>query len=84
MNKERPARPWDIFNKNLKIIQKDIVEHRMALCNSCPELIQSTSTCKQCGCFMKLKTQLSNASCPLNKWQAVSVPIYEDIEGDAK
>ena len=33
---------------------------------------------------MKLKTQLSNASCPLNKWQAVSVPIYEDIEGDAK
>ena len=27
-----------------------------------------TQQCKKCGCFMKIKTKLKNATCPLQKW----------------
>lgn len=41
---------------------------RYDICKSCDELIELTSTCKKCGCFMAVKTYVPNASCPINKW----------------
>jgi len=41
---------------------------RMETCEGCDRFDKETSRCKECGCFMKTKTQLASATCPLNKW----------------
>lgn len=66
----KPARPWDLFNKNIGRVESLISEKRLKICFECPKFIKSTTTCKECGCIMKLKTKLPNASCPLHKWEA--------------
>jgi hypothetical protein len=46
----------------------DEVKRRFDICQGCPEIIELTSTCKKCGCFMYVKTKLKDATCPLGKW----------------
>ena len=41
---------------------------RMTICRSCDRLRKDLPLCKECGCFMPLKTSLKNAVCPLGKW----------------
>lgn len=74
----RPARPWDLFNKNLGRVESTIAKERYNICLSCPELIKLTSQCKQCGCIMNQKVKLPNASCPLGKWDAVHISYKEE------
>jgi hypothetical protein len=62
------TRPWDILNPNAPKASEEEAEHRLSICSQCPELIKATSQCKQCGCFMKMKVKLKEASCPLLKW----------------
>jgi hypothetical protein len=45
-------------------------ELRMEICNSCDDL-NSFNFCTHCGCFMPLKTELANSSCPVGKWDQV-------------
>jgi len=45
---------------------------RLDICASCDRLFKPTYTCKECGCFMKIKTSLKSAECPLGKWGKVS------------
>jgi len=71
---ERTAKPWDLMNPDLRV-DDSIAEERFAICKECPELIPVTHQCKKCGCLMKQKTKLSNASCPLGKWNRVEVEI---------
>ena len=44
---------------------------RLELCRFCDKFDSKTERCKECGCFMKTKTQLAAASCPLGKWNAI-------------
>jgi hypothetical protein len=44
---------------------------RLELCRFCDKFDSKNERCKECGCFMKTKTQLAAASCPLGKWEAV-------------
>ena len=69
-DKERPVRPWDLFKADNRVSAEVYIE-RYDICKACPELIQTTKTCKKCGCFMAQKTKLPAASCPLGKWDAV-------------
>ncbi len=62
------TRPWDILNPNVEHVTQEEAKERFKVCSSCPELIRATSQCKQCGCFMKVKVKLKEATCPLNKW----------------
>ena len=64
----REVRPWDFLNPNTEYATDEVQEQRYAVCKTCPELINLTKTCKQCGCFMPAKTKLLHAYCPLNKW----------------
>lgn len=75
---QRPARPWDLFNKNLGRVGDQIAEERMDICRSCDKYIALTHQCTECGCIMNLKTKLPNASCPLNKWGTVRVSYKEE------
>jgi hypothetical protein len=60
--------PLDLLNPRTKKIQESDAKKRMEICRACPELIQITSQCKQCGCFMELKTTFEAAKCPIGKW----------------
>ena len=80
VDKDRESRPWDLFNKKIGRVEKDVALERLSICLGCPELIRLTKQCKICKCFMDAKTKLPNASCPLNKWEAVEI-IGETNEG---
>lgn len=75
----RPARPWDMFNKNLGRVETEIAEKRLSICKACDKYIKLTHQCIECGCIMNAKTKLPNASCPLNKWGTVSVSFTEEL-----
>ena len=68
------TRPWHMLNTNAKISDSDTIKARLDICQACPELIKLTTQCKQCGCIMKMKTQLIEAECPLGKWGKEEVP----------
>jgi len=60
--------PLDMLNPNTKRVSEEDAKIRFDICKACPELLKLTSQCKKCGCFMKAKTQLENATCPIGKW----------------
>ena len=72
---DRPARPWDLFNKQLGRVETEVAEQRMAICRECPML--QLGVCQECHCVMALKTKLPNAECPQHKWGRVRV--LEDV-----
>jgi len=43
---------------------------RLEVCKSCDMFDEENSKCKECGCFMKYKTLLPWAKCPLDKWKS--------------
>lgn len=55
----------------LRIASDDEIEKRIAICESCEFYIKSTTNCKKCGCFMKMKTKFKDMSCPIMKWPAL-------------
>jgi len=61
------SRPWDLIDKQ-NYASEFIQKTRYDICLKCPELINITKQCKQCGCFMNLKTKLQDATCPIDKW----------------
>lgn len=75
---DRPARPWDLFNKNLGRVTTDVADERFAICQQCPEYVPLTHQCKECGCVMNAKVKLPNASCPLGKWDAIRISYKEE------
>jgi hypothetical protein len=62
------VRPWDLINPNQPKSSDELINSRLEICRSCNWFRHSTEQCKKCGCFMKLKTRLVNANCPLGKW----------------
>jgi hypothetical protein len=67
-NKLGDTRPWDVINKNTQYVSGDLSSTRYAICESCPRFFKITHQCKECGCFMKIKTKIESAECPLGKW----------------
>jgi hypothetical protein len=50
------------------LVSAEVGFKRLSTCESCDRYDLQTNRCKECGCFMKAKTQLASATCPLNKW----------------
>lgn len=40
----------------------------MNICERCDHYNQITTQCEECGCFMKVKTLIQSAECPIGKW----------------
>ena len=53
--------------KEYAFADPDIVASRINLCKNC-EFLKKHTRCEKCGCFMKIKTRLSPAKCPIVKW----------------
>jgi hypothetical protein len=64
---DRDVKPWDLFNGSARS-PEEISMSRLEICKACEWFRPKTQTCKKCGCFMKLKTTLENAVCPIEKW----------------
>jgi hypothetical protein len=60
--------PLDLLNPNSEKASEELAKSRFDVCLSCTELTPHTHQCKQCGCFMALKTKLVVSKCPLKKW----------------
>ena len=52
---------------NNGVIVPNLKKARYEICKKCEEL-NSLKMCKQCNCFMPLKTLIPSSSCPLQKW----------------
>ena len=62
--------------KAILLYDQEIIDKRWSECKKCEFLFKPTGSCKKCGCFMKVKTKVAHASCPVGKWGA------ESIKGD--
>jgi uncharacterized paraquat-inducible protein A len=59
---------WDLLNPNAPRSAAELKESRLAICRKCEFFKPRTERCSKCGCFMKLKTELEYARCPIGKW----------------
>jgi hypothetical protein len=66
--KNKDVKPWDLLNPNTEYTGDSVAKDRFDICKACPELIKLTSQCKKCGCFMRIKTTMAHATCPIGKW----------------
>jgi hypothetical protein len=62
------ARPWDILNNEIPRVSLEEYRRRISTCLECDKYIKYLHVCSECGCMMKIKARLGNASCPLEKW----------------
>lgn len=58
----------DLFDVRQPRTPENEVKERLAICNECPWLNKRMMKCRQCGCYMKLKSTLQLAKCPIGKW----------------
>ncbi len=65
---QKPSRPWDLLNPRTEYVSKEEAASRLDICKACPRLIPGLLQCKECGCFMKAKTTIKHATCPIGKW----------------
>jgi hypothetical protein len=49
---------------------KEVAFARLDICADCDRLFKPTFTCKECGCFMKVKARIASQHCPIHKWEA--------------
>lgn len=54
---------------NRFFVTDEVYQDRISICKSCVYYFKPTGTCKDCGCFMKLKARLAPMSCGQKKWQ---------------
>ena len=66
-NDQDEVRPWDLINGSPRS-QEELAAYRLEICRGCEHFSKLSLRCKKCGCFMKLKTQLEKAYCPIGKW----------------
>jgi hypothetical protein len=64
---QRDVKPWDLFNGSARS-PEELSEYRLEICRSCEFYKPKFNKCSKCGCFMKLKTSLLEAKCPIKKW----------------
>jgi hypothetical protein len=65
---DRDVRFTDLFDPSQPRSDKELIESRLEICNSCEWFKKSLQKCRKCGCFMSLKTTLKQATCPIGKW----------------
>ena len=66
--KKKDVKVWDLLNPKTEYVADDIKEKRYSICQTCTRFIKISGQCKECGCFMAMKTGILHASCPLGKW----------------
>jgi hypothetical protein len=70
----------EYLKDRVKPLSEEESKVRHDICKACDHYISMTTQCTKCGCFMKLKTALPFAECPIGKWGKVfrEYPGYQD------
>ena len=64
----KPVMPWDLLNPNQPRSPKELQIERLAICGECELFNEFSKTCSICKCYMRMKTKLEKAYCPIHKW----------------
>ena len=58
----------------MPMVSKEVLEARLAICNTCPEVNKNSPnwTCTKCGCNLKIKASWASQDCPIKKWPLIS------------
>lgn len=67
MSNDKDAKVWDLLKFNNRT-PEEVSLSRLEICKGCEFYKAKSNQCKKCGCFMKLKTTLEHAKCPIGKW----------------
>jgi hypothetical protein len=43
-------------------------KERISICRKCPLYDSMFGRCRECGCFVRAKVELSAEECPIGKW----------------
>lgn len=62
------VKPWDMLNPKEPRSSRELQAERLAICVDCPFFNKLTVGCNKCGCFLKMKTKLERATCPIGHW----------------
>ena len=54
---------------NKFFVPNEVYEDRITICKSCIYYFKPTGTCKDCGCFMKIKARLAPMGYSQKKWE---------------
>jgi len=46
----------------------ELAEKRLAVCKQCERYNEKNHTCRECGCYLKIKAYVPIFKCPLHKW----------------
>jgi hypothetical protein len=68
MSDQEDVKFSDLFNPNSPRSDQELIEYRLEICKQCKYLNAKLMKCTKCGCFMKLKSTLKQAKCPIGKW----------------
>lgn len=49
---------------------REVIEHRLSVCQNCDRYRHSDSRCSECGCYVAEKASWRSEDCPLGKWSA--------------
>tara|TARA_R100000808_G_C2151215_1_gene160181 strand:- start:4030 stop:4428 length:399 start_codon:yes stop_codon:yes gene_type:complete len=65
---------------NKFFVPNKIYEERIAICKDCIFYFSPTGTCKDCGCFMKIKARISSMGCSQRKWlKTKEIEVPDDL-----
>ena len=54
--------------KTGQVIDGQLLQKRLTICGTCPQLDRERVVCNSCQCFLKVKAALTAAKCPEGKW----------------
>lgn len=66
----------DYIKSGFKNSDEEEKQRRMEICTGntekgipqCPSYDKEQNRCRECGCFLNLKTRMESGSCPLGRW----------------
>ena len=65
---------------NRFFVPDEVYNDRISICKECIYYFKPTGTCKDCGCFMKIKARLAPMKCSQGKWQKTTkIEAPEDL-----
>ena len=77
---------WELVNymhqnkDGVLFASEEVAKERLKTCAQCDKFEASESRCRECGCYIPVKSKLILDSCPLNKWVADDTSWKEKFE----
>ena len=59
---------YTLIKEGRVLAEASIANKRIMICESCEFLKKDFYQCDKCKCFMKVKTKVDAAKCPIDKW----------------